>query len=206
MARGEVPPLIAQWKRDLASENANWFTRWTRSQVASYRLELIMSYLAMMFFGATSIAAGIPIFTFTTPLGWTPIWGAFVIAGGLVAAIGALRAGEEPQTRVVRVFNRVELGGSIVLFLMLGTYAALLLLIGNGAFDDARLASGLDPVTVQQNLARVAVGAALAALGIRPAIRMVWLLFRPGKLADTGPIPVIPQSHESTTVVTEVTP
>lgn len=169
-SRLEKPALIAQWeqeRRDAAPRG--WFKRWASSQVAGYRLELIIGYLTVMFFGGSAIAAGIPVFSFTTPAGWTPIWGSVVVVAGLVAAVGALRAGEEPQTKLIRVFNRIELGGAIGLFLTLGAYATILLLVGYGVFGPG-------------DVNRVAGGAGFTALAAHPAIRMVWLIFRPGKL------------------------
>lgn len=176
-----TPPLIAQWKAEDAATRQGWFKKWATSQVAGYRLELIVGYLTLMLFGGAAIAAGIPVFSFTTPAGFAPIWGAAVIVGGFVSAIGALRAGEEPQTRTIRVFNGIELGGTIALFLTLSTYAVILILIGNGAFAAQRVASD-DTATTLANLARVAVGCAILALASHPTVRMVWLFFRPGKI------------------------
>jgi hypothetical protein len=174
-----TPPLIAQWKAEQAKPG--WFKKWATSQVAGYRLELIVGYLTLMLFGGAAVAAGIPVFSFTTPAGFAPIWGTLVIVGGFVSAVGALRAGEEPQTRTVRVFNGIELGGTIALFLTLTTYAVILILIGNGAFAAERVASD-DTATTIANLARVAVGCAIIALASHPTVRMVWLFFRPGKI------------------------
>lgn len=212
----ETPPLIAAWRAEQSATKQGWFKRWASSQVAGYRMELIIGYLTLMLFGGAAIAAGIPIFSFTTPEGFTPIWGSAIILGGLVAAAGALRAGEEVAIRdpkhptaleirfqkVIRVFNRLELAGTITLFLMLGTYSVLLLMIGNGAFQDQRLASD-DTATQLANLGRIAVGCAILSLGSHPTVRMVWLIFRPGKIlthkgevtagtvvtdVDTGPL------------------
>jgi len=91
-----------------------------------------------------------------------------VILGGLVAAIGAVRAGDDPVRRDVRVFNWIELIGSILLFLTIGGYATVLLILGYGFGDDGQ----------------VAIGSGFVALGIHPAIRMVWLIFRPSKAAS----------------------
>lgn len=139
------------------------FITWSRSQVAAYRLGLVLGYLGMLYFGASALVVGIPAFEFTTPEGWTPIWAGAVILGGLVAAIGAIRAGEEPITRDVRIFNWIELVGAVLLFLTLGGYAAVLLVIGYG-YGDA---------------GRSVVGAGFVVLGIPPAVRMIWLIFRP---------------------------
>lgn len=158
---------------------------WASSQVAAYRVGLVLGYLAMMYFGTSAFIAGIPTFEFTTPRGWTPIWSAVVVIGGLIGGIGAVKAGTEPLTREVRVFNRIELTGAIMLFLTLGTYATVLLILGYG-YGDA---------------GRASAGAGFVALGIHPSIRMLWLIFRPRFLAalsqkpNTGPIVLIPTGY-----------
>lgn len=177
----ETSPLIEQWKAEERVARGSWLKRWATSQVAGYRLELIVGYLTLIMFGWSAILAGIPVFAFTTPEGFAPIWGATVMVFALVAAIGAIRAGEEPETASVRVFNRIELTGTIALFLLLGVYAAILILIGNDFFADAREVS-VDTATATANLGRIAVGTAIVALASHPTVRMLWLIFRPGKV------------------------
>lgn len=158
------------------------FRDWASSQVAAYRVGLVLGYLAMVYFGTSAFIAGIPSFEFTTPRGWTPIWASMVVVGGLIGGIGSLRAGTEPLTREIRVFNRIELAGAILLFLTLSTYATILLILGYG-YGDA---------------GRSSIGAGFVALGIHPSVRMVWLVFRPRLLGlaqsrpSTGPIVLIP--------------
>jgi hypothetical protein len=142
----------------------------------------------MMYFGTSAFIAGIPTFTFTTPHGWTPLWSAVVVLGGLVAGVGAIRAGAEPVTKEVKVYNRIELAGAIALFLTLGSYAAILLVVGYG-FGDA---------------GRASIGSGFVALGIQPAVRMIWLIFRPRFLAmkgkPTAPVVIVPSGHALFTV------
>jgi hypothetical protein len=157
----DTPPLIAAWKKE--ERTGGLFRMWARGQVAAYRIGLVLGYLSMIYFGTSAFIAGVPTFDITAPRGWTPIWSVIVVVGGLTAAIGAIRAGTEPVTREIRIFNRIELGGAIALFLTLGTYAVLLLILGYGFGDAARAASG----------------AGFMALGVHPAVRMVWLIFRP---------------------------
>lgn len=147
------------------------FKKWAASQVAAYRVGLVLSYFAMMYFGASAVVAGIPVFTFTAPEGYTPIWGSAVILGGLVASIGSLKAGTEPVTKEIKVFNRIELVGSMLLFLTLGTYAVTLLIIGYGYADPGR----------------ASVGSGFVALGVGPTVRMMWLIFRPRFIAAVSP-------------------
>jgi len=159
---------------------------WASSHVAAYRVGLFLSYVSMMYFGTSAFIAGIPTFEFTTPEGWTPIWSASVVLGGFVGALGSLKAGAEPLTIEVRLFNRIELTGAILLFLTLGTYAALLLILGYGYGDTGR----------------ASVGAGFFALAINPTVRMIWLIFRPRFLRmtpkdrfHTGPIIHVPTGY-----------
>lgn len=140
---------------------------WASSQVAAYRVGLVLSYVAMMYFGASALMAGVPAFDVTTPEGWTPIWSSVVILGGMIGAVGSLRAGAEPITREVKIFNAIETTGAIMLFLALGTYAAVLLILGFGYSSPGRVSGG----------------AGFIALGINPTVRMLWLTFRPRFLA-----------------------
>lgn len=156
-----LPPR--QYRRGPRPKKNSMFSNWAKSQVAAYRVGLMLTYIGTIYFGTSAFVAGIPAFTITAPEGWTPVWASAVVAGGLISAVGSIRAGTEPVTREVRVFNRVELLGSILLFLTLGSYAAVLLTLGY-LFGDTN---------------RIAVGAGFVALGVHPAVRMVWLLFRP---------------------------
>lgn len=163
------------------------FKEWASSQVAAYRVGLVLGYLAMMYFGGQAFYAGIPTFTFTTPYGWTPIWAGAVVIGGFVGGIGAIRAGEEPVRRLTKVFNGIELSGAILLFLTLGTYAAILLVIGYGYGDPGRQS----------------IGSGFVALGVPPFIRMIWLLLRPRFAAldnshkiATGPVLLVPKGYK----------
>lgn len=158
---------------------------WASTQVAAYRLGLVLGYLSMMYFGGQSFYAGIPTFTFTTPYGWTPIWSGIVVLGGLVGGIGAIKAGAEPVTPGIRVFNRIELGGAILLFLTLGTYAAILLYVGYG-YGDA---------------GRSSVGSGFVALCVPFLVRMLWLFLRPRFLAlqpkhPANPVILVPEGYE----------
>ena len=150
------------------------FRGWVSSQVAAYRIGLVLGYLAMIYFGVSAYFTGISTFQFTTPEDWTPIWSIVVVLGGAVGSFGSLRAGTEPANRMIRVFNRIELTGAIMLFLTLGTYAALLLIIGYGYGDPGRASAG----------------AGFVALGIHPTIRMLWLIFRPRFMAIPPPAQV----------------
>ena len=146
------------------------FRSWASSQVSAYRVGLVLGYFAMTFFGASAFIAGIPTFKFTTPEGFTPIWAAAVVLGGLIGSIGSLRAGTEPATKEVRVFNGIELTGAILLFITLGTYAIILLIIGYGFYGPP-------------DAGRSSIGAGFIALGVHPTVRMLWLAFRPRFIA-----------------------
>lgn len=162
-ARRQVPPIIASWREP------GRFKRWAGSPVAAYRIGLMISYLAMMGVGGAAITYGVAVFDRTTPDGWTTVWGIAVILSGLVAAIGSTRAGastlEGARPQETRVFNRIELTGAIGLFLSLGTLAALFLVLAYGYHFEEDVVRGF----------------AFTALGIQPAIRLIWLLFSPPK-------------------------
>lgn len=180
LPRASVPPPSGGPRKPLTLS----LKEWASSQVSAYRVGLVLGYITMMYFGMSAFVAGVPTFEFTTPQGWTPIWSTIVIFGGLIAAIGAIRAGSEPVTREVKIFNRIELTGAVMLFITLGTYAAILLILSYGYSDPAR----------------ASVGAGFVALGIHPTIRMLWLIFRPRFLklspkSPTGPVVMVPDGH-----------
>lgn len=155
------------------------FREWAGSQVAAYRVGLVLGYVAMMYFGGQAFYAGIPTFTFTTPEGWTPVWSFAVVIGGFVAAIGSTRAGSEPVTKTIRTYNAIELSGAILLFLTLGTYAVILLFVGYGYGDPGRQS----------------IGAGFVALGIPATVRMFWLFLRPRFQVQHTHF-VVPQGYE----------
>lgn len=165
------PPEIAEMRAQVREAKGGpwaWLSKWSRSQVAGYRLELIFGYLGIMFFGWTAIQAGIPLFKLTTPdpYGWALAAGILVFAGGVIAGAGAARAGEEPVTRAVRVFNLIETVGTGLLFLVLGVYAVSLLVYGYTYGDSGRQT----------------IGAAMSALAATRGVRMAWLIFHPAKV------------------------
>jgi len=161
---GRTMPRRPRSVRKPATPARPWFfSTWARSQVTAYRIGLVLGYLATIYFGVSSFVAGLPAFVVTAPSWWTPIWASVVVVGGFIAAIGAIRAGSEPVTQSVTRFNRIELVGTVMLFLTLGTYAAVLLILGYYFGDTSRSA----------------VGSGFVALGVHPAVRMIWLIFRP---------------------------
>jgi energy-converting hydrogenase Eha subunit E len=169
-AHRKKPALLKKWEAEEVMEQS-WFIRWARSQVAAYRIGMVLMYLAIIYFGGTSFSFGVPLWEIAAPIGWSKIWAAVVMVGGLVAAIGATRAGDEPLTQTIRVFNRVELVGAVLLFLALSSYSMSLLYYGYLLHDDAR----------------ATVGSGFFALGIHPAARMTWLLLRPRQSAKKPP-------------------
>lgn len=133
------------------------FERWAWSPIIAYRIGLTAGYLATIYFGVSAFIAGVPAFQIAAPGGWTPIWSSILVLGGAVAAFGSIADGH--------VFRRVELVGSWALFLTLGGYAAVLLVLAYGAGD----------------VNRAAVGAGFVALGIQPGVRMLWLMSQLGR-------------------------
>lgn len=128
------------------------FEKWAWSPITAYRVGLTIGYIAAIYFGLSAFIAGVPAFQLTAPYGWTPIWSLAVVLGGACAAIGSI--GDS------KGFRRAELAGSWTLFLALGVYAAVLLLLAYGSGDPDR----------------AAVGAGFVALGVTPGVRMLWLM------------------------------
>lgn len=133
------------------------FERWAWSPILAFRIGLTVGYLATVYFGVSAFIAGIPAFVITAPEGWTPIWATVLVIGGGVGAIGSV-SDHKP-------WSRIELAGSWALFLTLGSYATVLLFLAYGNGDASR----------------AAVGAGFVALGVQPAIRMVWLMSQLGR-------------------------
>lgn len=143
--------------RTRTPRNPTRFERWAWSPIIAFRLGLTVGYLATVYFGVSAFIAGIPAFVLTAPEGWTPIWSVVLVIGGAVGAIGSV-SDSKPWTRI-------ELAGAWALFLTLGSYAAVLLFLAYGQGDSTRAAAG----------------AGFLALGVQPAIRMVWLMSQLGR-------------------------
>jgi|GEM_PF-2947201 len=175
--RDEIDRLLAQSqprsnpitrpRMPLHRSAARSLKEWASSQVSAYRIGLVLGYVAMIYFGTSALVAGIPAFQIAAPEWWTPVWAWTVMLGGLVAGIGAIRAGAEPITREVRIFNWIELFGAIALFLTIGGYAVMLLILGYVYGDEAR----------------ASVGSGFFALSVHPAVRVFWLILRPRFIA-----------------------
>lgn len=133
------------------------FELWAWSPITAFRLGLTATYLATIYFGISALIAGIPAFNLTAPNGWTPIWASLVTLGAMVGAIGSISDRH--------LFRRLELGGAWTLFVTIGIYAVVLLLLAYGAGDPNR----------------AAVGAVLVVCGVTPAVRMVWLMSQLGR-------------------------
>lgn len=133
------------------------FERWAWSPIIAYRIGLTLGYITTIYFGVSAFIAGIPAFTITAPYGWTPVWASVLVLGGMVASFGSITDGH--------AFRRIELVGAWALFLTLGGYAAVLLVLAYGAGDASR----------------AAVGAGFVALGIQPGVRMLWLMSQLGR-------------------------
>lgn len=133
------------------------FERWAWSPIIAFRIGLTAGYITTVYFGISAFFAGIPAFEFTAPEGWTPIWAAILILGGIVASFGSVADGPR--------FRRAELGGAVALFLTLGVYSAVLLILAYGVGD----------------ISRAAVGAGFVALAVPPGVRMLWLMSQLGR-------------------------
>jgi hypothetical protein len=133
------------------------FERWAWSPITAFRIGLTLGYIGAVYFGISAFIAGVPAFVITAPYGWTPVWAALLVLGGVVAVFGSLSDS--------RRFRNVELAGAWALFLTLGVYSAVLLALAYGTADANR----------------AAVGAGFVALGIQPGVRMLWLMSQLGR-------------------------
>lgn len=128
------------------------FERWAWSPAKVYRLSLTVLYVASTYFGVSALVAGIPAFLSTAPHWWTFFWAVALIIGSITAAVGSLRD--------TMLFERFELVGTILLFITIGSYAVILLVLAYGLGDTNRAAAG----------------AGFIALGSLPGMRMLWLI------------------------------
>lgn len=127
------------------------FERWAWSPVVSFQIGLTAGYLGMIFFGVSAFIANIPVFEETAPDGWSQYWGAALVTGGILGAIGSIDRH--------KVFEMVELFGAAATSLSVGTYALSLLFMAYTTGDNDR----------------AAIAAAMVALTLPVLVRTLWL-------------------------------
>lgn len=127
------------------------FEVWAWSPVISFQIGLTAAYLAMIYFGLSAAFAQVPAFRHTAPDGWTIYWAIALVLGGMLAALGSISR--------VKVFEVLELLGSLLITLTVGSYAAVVLFLAYGYGDVDRASSG----------------AGFVALVVPILVRMLWL-------------------------------
>lgn len=147
------PRLTARERSKMTRERTpSRFERWAWSEIPAYRLGLTLGYAGTIYFGISAFIAGVPAFTIAAPEGWTPIWSAVLVVGGVVGLIGSI------EDR--RVLRAIELGASAFISATLTTYAGTVLFLAYASGDTGR----------------VAAGAGFVGLAVPPVIRMLWLI------------------------------
>ena len=133
------------------------FERWAFSSIIAYRLSLTLGYAAASYCGVSALIAGVPAFQVAAPSWWLIVWAPALILSAFVALLGSVSDSRRSWS--------TELVGAIGLFITLGTYAAVLLVLAYGSGDSARAAAG----------------SGFVWLGVGPALRMVWLMSQLGR-------------------------
>lgn len=64
--------------------------RWAWGPTIVLRVALVATYLVSVYASVWAFIAGIPIFTLTSPEGYTPVWAVLLGTAGVVAAVGSI--------------------------------------------------------------------------------------------------------------------
>jgi hypothetical protein len=135
------------------------FETWAWTEVPAYRLALLLGYSFAMYFGISSLIAGVPAFENTSPNWWTIVWAIVIILCGPVGIFGILHESLR--------FYKIELVSAAALALCMTSYSGSVLFLAYGAGDPARAAAGS--------------GFAWLTSGL--VIRMLWLVGKVSKLS-----------------------
>jgi len=127
------------------------FEIWAWSQVLSFQIGLTAGYIALVYFGIAAIFASVPTLRETSPDGYVFFWAAALAVGAAIAAVGSISRR--------KTFERIELVGSSVVSLAVGSYATILTFVAYGLGD----------------VSRVSGSAGFVALAIPLLIRTMWL-------------------------------
>lgn len=131
------------------------FAVWAWSPIIVLRVALLAAYLISVYSSVWAFIAGVPVFTLTTPQGWTPVWAVLLGTSAVVAAIGS----------ITDRWQKLEKWASMVLSAMWFAYVGGMNLVG---FADG------DP-------SRQFLGAASITLLALPVSRFVYLAAQSGK-------------------------
>ena len=116
------------------------FERWAWSPVVSFQIGLTLSYLGLIFFGTTSFIANVPVFQITAPEWWSQYWATALGVGGIMGFFGSIHRRKSYET--------LELFGSAISALALGSYALSLLVVAYGIGDVDRATSATSMVVL----------------------------------------------------------
>lgn len=128
---------------------------WVWSPIIVLRIALVATYILYVYASVIAFLAGIPVFTLTTPEGYTSVWAILLGATAVVAAIGS----------ITDRWQKVEKWATMVMSGLLLGYIGGLNLVG----------------FVEQDLDRQFVGAIALIAGVLPLTRFVYLAAQSGK-------------------------
>ena len=137
--------------------NMSRFALWAWSPIISFQVGLTAGYVALVWFGVSSLIAAPPVFERTTPDGYSWIWAIALLLGAATAAFGSID--RRP------FFENLERIGASAVSLTVGSYTAIVTWIAFGEGDASRVAGA----------------AGFTALAVPLIIRTMWLwsqLFR----------------------------
>ncbi len=128
---------------------------WAWSPVIVLRVALVLVYMLYVYASVIAYRAGIPVFTLTTPEGYTSIWAVMLGISAVVAAVGS----------ITDRWQKIEKWATLALSALLMGYIGGLNLVG----------------FVEGDLDRQFVGAIALIAGVLPFTRFVYLAAQSGK-------------------------
>lgn len=128
---------------------------WAWSPIIVLRVALVSTYIGFVYAAVVAFLVGVPLFTLTTPPGWTPIWAALLGLSSLLAAVGSL----------ADRWQKVEKWAGLIL---VGCHLAYVIGMGIVAF-------------FEHDLSRQYVFIISLIAGILPVARFVYLAAQTGK-------------------------
>lgn len=128
---------------------------WAWSPVIVLRVALVMTYIAYVYASVIAFLAGVPVFTLTTPEGYTSAWAILLGFSAVMAAVGS----------TTDRWQKLEKWATLALSALLLGYIGGLNLVG----------------FVEGDLDRQFVGAMAFIAGILPITRFVYLAAQSGK-------------------------
>jgi hypothetical protein len=131
------------------------FAVWAWSPVIVLRIALLAAYLVSVYASVWAFVAGVPVFTLTTPQGYTAVWAVLLGGSAVVSAVGS----------ITDRWQQVEKWASLVLSALWLAYV--------GGLTGVGFAEG-DPD-------RQFIAAASITLLVLPVARFVYLAAQSGK-------------------------